>query len=527
MARIKLLLINPRYLPSFWTFEWVVNRLWSEIRYTVAPLGLASVAALTPSAWEIRIVDENVETLNLNLEADVVGVAGMSSQVPRQRQILEHFKAKGCHVVAGGNHASLLPEHYDDVADTVIAGEAEYVWPRFCRDFEAGTPAALYRETGNVEMADSPTPRFELLNSRRYLSAALQFSRGCPFRCEFCDIIVVFGRRPRTKSPDQIGRELDELRRQGIRNVFFVDDNLIGHKPKCKELLRYLVEYQRRHDYRFFFGTEASINLAGDDELLELFRAANFGYVFIGIESPDEEALKETLKFQNTGLDLVQSVRKIYSYGISVQAGFIIGFDADDAGIFERQFRFIQEAGICIPMVGLLVAIARTPLWDRLEKAGRLRTSALPRSALEDGAPADNTLPATNIIPLKMSYRELVSGYAGLVRRLFTEEAMVARIGERFAYLERPLPGHHLPLLEQVRVTLRFLGLGVMGGGPRRCLNFLRSLAWTRGRYDRLVALIEAWINSVALKEYVDRVFDPANVESCLAEAELELAGTL
>jgi radical SAM superfamily enzyme YgiQ (UPF0313 family) len=195
--------------------------------------------------------------------------------------------------VAGGSYASLCPEQYDGLADTVVAGEAEYVWPQFCRDVERGEPQPLYRETGTVSLEDSPVPRFDLLDLPKYQAVSLQFSRGCPFRCEFCDIIVMFGRKPRTKTTAQVGRELDALRRLGARNVFFVDDNLIGNKPAAKELLRYLAAYQRKHRYQFHFGTEASLNLAQDPELLDLFRMAHFGWVFIGIESPTRRASRK------------------------------------------------------------------------------------------------------------------------------------------------------------------------------------------------------------------------------------------
>lgn len=517
----SLLLINPRFQPSFWSLEWIYSKVFSRIRYPVAPLGLASVAALTPDHWTVRIVDENVEDIDWDHPADVVGVAGMTSQYARQRYILERFRAKGRYVVAGGNHASLLPGSFVGLADTVVAGESEYVWPRFCRDFEQGAPEALYRQTGDVDLADSPVPRFDLLKLDRYSLGAVQFSRGCPFRCEFCDIIVVFGRKPRTKTHEQIGAELDALRSLGVRNVFFVDDNLIGHKPRAKELLKFLIDYQRRHDHRFHFGTEVSINVAEDDELLRLFRDAGFGWLFTGIESPSEASLKETLKFQNTRLDLLDAVRRIHGAGIGVQAGFIVGFDADDEGIFEQQFRFIQRAGIYLPMLGLLVAIPRTPLWTRLEAEGRIRwaVGSVERDLMA-GAPAQNTGAWTDIEPLKMSYRSLVEGYAALVRRLFDEKAIFERLRHHMESLRDPLYRIVREDRDDPGFMWRFVLNGLVKGGPRRWYYFLRSLPLARGEPNRFWAVMDFWVFSIALKAYVARAFNPREIQAALAEED-------
>ena len=499
----RLLLINPKSADTFWSFSWVFDKIWTQKSSNVAPLGLASVAALTPSNWEIAIVDENVEELDLDFEADVVGVAGMSNQFARQCELLHHFRAKGAHVVAGGSHASLMPENYAEIAHTVVAGEAEYQWPQFCRDFEAGAWRALYHEKGDVDMVDVPCPRFDLLKLDRYVLATVQFSRGCPFRCEFCDIIVMFGRKPRTKSLAQIEGELDALRSHGVRNVFFVDDNFIGHKPRAKDLLQGLVNYQARHRYRFFFGSEASMNLAGDAQLMGLFREAGFGWLFLGIETPSEAALKETKKFQNVG-DMLTAVKRIHSYGIHIQAGFILGFDSDDATIFADQFRFIQASGITIPMVGLLHAIPKTPLWDRLEKAGRLLLQ--PNTA--DNS-TDNTGPSTNLEPLQMSYQELVDGYTTLMEQLFADRAIYERICNKLEALHQPITSFFVPVPHLPGLTWRFLVHGVLAGGPRRIYYFLRSLLRAGWSYPRLETLLDGWINSLSIQDFVRRRFFP------------------
>jgi len=253
---MKLLLINPKYPESFWSFKWAVDEVLPGKRAINPPLGLATLAALCPPHWQVTIVDENVESVPLDPDADLVGVCGMGVQFARQKELLGFYRRAGYHVVAGGSFASLCPERYADVADTVVAGEAEYIWPQFCADFETGAAQPLYRETGSVRLEDSPVPRFDLLRLDRYTTATLQFSRGCPYLCEFCDIIVMFGRKPRHKGVEQVGRELDALRAVHVRNVFFVDDNMIGHRAVAKELLRYIADYQRRHGRPFTFGTE-------------------------------------------------------------------------------------------------------------------------------------------------------------------------------------------------------------------------------------------------------------------------------
>lgn len=517
---MRLLLISPKFRPSFWNFQMISREILPWTRYTNPPLGLASIAALTPPHWQVTIVDENVEEIDWDFPADVVGVSGMSNQFQRQSAILRRFKERGCYVVAGGNHASLLPANYQSLADTVIAGEAEYIWPRFCQELEEGHPQPLYQETGNVDLTDSPTPRFDLLKLDRYLTPCVQFSRGCPFRCEFCDIIVIFGRRPRTKSLEQVGAELDALRARGVHNVFFVDDNLIGHKPRCKELLRYLIDYQQRHRHQFFFGTEASINLADDQELLELFRAANFSWVFIGIESPSQAALEETLKFQNSRVDLLEAVRTIHRQGISVYAGFIVGFDADTPAVFDAHYRFIQASGISVPMAGLLIAINRTPLWERLERDGRLRMA----ESLLDGA--DNTGALTNIEPLNMTYEQLVSGYCDLMRRLFTDEAIFERLANKMRDLpEQPLVENFLPIRKQPGVVWRTLRHAIAPGGWRRWNYFLRSLWWSKGRQARFSAIFDHWIKSIALQEFARTNFgtpqsSPQPVERAMASVQ-------
>jgi radical SAM superfamily enzyme YgiQ (UPF0313 family) len=507
---LKILLINPKFPESFWSFKWAIDNL-SRARAVNPPLGLATLAALCPPDWEVEIVDENVESIPIAPEADIVGVGGMGVQFPRQSELLSYYRRRGYYVVAGGSYASLSPESYPSIADSVVSGEAEYIWSEFCRDIEAGIPKTLYREDGTVELADSPTPRFDLLALERYSTASLQFSRGCPYRCEFCDIIVMFGRRPRTKTTTQIGAELDELRRQRVNDVFFVDDNLIGNKKAARDLLVFLCEYQRRHHYVFRFGTEASINLARERELMELMREANFKWVFIGIESPDEESLKETGKIQNVRCDILSSVRRIYSHGIDVLAGFIVGFDNDTVETFDRQFRFIVDSGIQSAMVGLLIALKKTPLYDRLREERRL---------IPGMDACDNTKLATNIIPKGMSREEMIAGYRDLQTRLLEFGTIARRIRNKTRYFRARPTRDHMPLMDALAALWKVVHRVATRGGLVGLYHFARSMPLRRPQLIPLA--VHDWALGLSTRDYVARHFtDPCEGERNLARRYL------
>ena len=497
---MRLLLINPRFPESFWSFRWAIEEILPGKRAINPPLGLATLAALCPPEWDVAIVDENIESIPLAPQADLIGICGMGVQFARQRELLDYYRSRGYFTVAGGSYASLCPERYAPLADAVVCGEAEYIWKEFCSDFRRGSPRALYREIGTVSLADSPVPRFDLLRLDKYTTVTLQFSRGCPFRCEFCDIIVMFGRKPRWKSVEQVGRELDQLRLRGVRSIFFVDDNLVGNKKAAKELLRFLCDYQAKHDYRFAFGSEASLNLAGDDELLRLFRAANFTWLFIGIESPDPGNLKEAKKSQNLHEDVLVSVRRIYAYGIDVLAGFIVGFDNDTAETFDVQHRFIVDSGIQAAMVGLLTALPRTPLYERLAREGRL---------IADADNTDNTRLGTNVLPRRMSYDAMIAAYKRLYERLFSDRGIADRVRNKLSWLRDPVYQGEYTRAERMRIVLQLLAKGVLPGGLPRLWAFVCSAPWlSPGQMPQ--AMVD-WIAGLSMRRYVERHFGLAS----------------
>jgi len=501
---MRLLLINPKTPESFWTFKWAVNEILPGKRAVNPPLGLATVAALSPADWDVRIIDENVEPLPDVIDADIIGIGGMGVQAKRQKELMALYRARGHYVVVGGAGASLCPENYEGLADSVISGEAEYIWPQFCRDFEAGTPQALYHETGTVELCDSPVPRFDLLQVKAYANATLQFSRGCPYTCEFCDIIVMFGRKPRMKAPEQIGRELDALLARGVTSIFFVDDNMIGNKKEAKKLLAYLVAYQRERGRPFSFGTEASINLAQDEELMGLMVAAGFHWVFIGIESPDPVSLKETGKTQNLREDMLTSVRRIHGRGLEILAGFIIGFDNDSEATFEQQYQFIMQSGIQTAMVGLLSAVPKTPLYERLERDGRLR---------KDIDEADNTQMRCNVIHPTMSEETIARLYSDIYRRLLSDHGIATRIHNKLAIMQEAKGADRgrrsgYSKVETLGLFWRLLTKGVLAGGPVRVYHFLKTLPY---RHPALAPTVLAdWITGLSMRRFANDHLWPA-----------------
>jgi radical SAM superfamily enzyme YgiQ (UPF0313 family) len=416
-----IVLINPRFEASYWGMEHALPILGKKANLPVACLPL--LAALTPPGHHVSLVDENVEALDFDrlAQADVVGVTGMSVQRFRMREILTELKKRGAFTVVGGPWVTVQEDYFGDLADVIFVGEAEETWPRFLSEWKQGKHGPRYEQAEKSDMTRLPTPRFDLLKMRHYLFGSVQFSRGCPFQCEFCDIIVTFGRRPRLKTSAQVVAELEALLAQGVRIAFIVDDNLIGNKKAVKLLLRDLVAWQRARDYPLTFFTEASLDLADDPELLRLMVDANFISVFIGIESPNEESLRETKKYQNVrkGGTILDRVHTIQRAGLEVWCGMILGFDHDDPRIFAAQTEFIHEARIAHAMIGMLHAIPKTPLHARLAREGRLD-------------PADVPEHGTNVIPLRVSREALREGYVRVWNELYEPGAYFARVEELF-----------------------------------------------------------------------------------------------
>src|SRR5262252_4108515 len=341
MKRLKICLINPKFEPSYWGFDYALPLYPGNKKCTMTTGALAHLAGLVPD-HEVYLLDENVEQIDFEFlkEFDIVGVTGMIVQRDRMREILKIIRQMGAFAVVGGAYASVDEPFFDGLCDVLFSGEADETWPEFVKCFATGKKhKTFYKQEDPTDMTRAPKPRVDLLKVDRYASGSLQFSRGCPFQCEFCDIIVTFGRRPRVKTAGQVLAELDALRAQGVRVAFIVDDNLIGNRKAIAALLSGVIAWQERHGYPMTFFTEASIDLADDPGLMRLMVDANIASVFVGIESPNEASLRETKKLQNvrpTGT-IVERVHRIQKSGIEVWCGMILGFDNDDATIFEAQ----------------------------------------------------------------------------------------------------------------------------------------------------------------------------------------------
>jgi len=416
-----IVLINPRFEVSYWGMEYALPFMGKRANLPVSCLPL--LAALTPGEHTVTIIDENVEAINFErvARADIVGITGLSVQRFRMKEILAELKQRGVFTVVGGPLVTVMEDYFEGLADVIFIGEAEETWPQFLKEWKQGLHQYRYEQAEKTDMSKVPTPRFDLLKSQHYAFGSVQFSRGCPFQCEFCDIIVTFGRRPRIKTSAQIIAELEAVRATKMRIVFIVDDNLIGNKKAIKVVLRDVAAWQRENKYPLTFFTEASIDLADDPELMELMIEANIISVFIGIESPNEESLRETKKYQNvrSGGTMLEKVHRIQDAGIEVWCGMIMGFDNDDSSIFNAQVEFIQQARIPLSMSGMLWAIPKTPLHARLMEEGRLD-------------PADAPECGTNVIPLKISREELRDGYIRVMNSLYDCDAFFDRLEALF-----------------------------------------------------------------------------------------------
>lgn len=472
---MKILLIYPIFPETYWSFRHALSFVGKKAAFP--PLGLLTVSAMLPEDWERRLVDMNVESLNeTDVEwADIVFLSAMIVQKESLDRVIKLCKKLGKRVAVGGPYVStssdLVPE-----ADFVFVGEAETTMPEFIEDLKTGNTKHMYQALERPPLSLTPLPDFQLMDMNRYASMNVQFSRGCPFSCEFCDIIEIYGRSPRTKSNEQMLAEMEALRVAGWRGtVFIVDDNFIGNKREVRKFLPELVKWSECNDFPFTFLTEASVNLAEDDALLEMMQAARFHRVFLGIETPAAESLKEANKAQNTKRDLLESVRKIQSYGIEVMAGFIIGFDNDPEDIFDLQINFIRESAIPLAMVGLLTALPDTQLWKRLEREGRLVNESS----------GNNTDCSLNFVP-KMDRESLVDGYRALLKKIYGSREFYQRaldclscVGSNAAEIQR------VNVIDGFKSLIKILAK--LGISDRERLSFWKYLICVARLYPRSI----------------------------------------
>jgi len=414
----RIYLIQPKFWPSYWGMEHFLNVTPYDAVFP--PLGLLTLAALTPADCPVTLCDENAgEEVNYRTSADIVGITGYILQDRHVFAIADRFRALGKTVVLGGPLANLLPEKCRAHCDVLFEGEAEYTWPRFLADYAAGGCRDHYPEPEKIHLPDSPRPRLDVLK-RRYAHGIVQCTRGCPFTCEFCDIIVMYGRKMRFKPVSQVLGEVEAWHRHGVPQVFFADDNFVGHRAYTKELLRALGAWNARQRQPLSFYTQASVDMVRDEELLGLLRDANFNSIFLGIESPRKSSLAETRKTQNERLDLVEAVHKIQSYNLFILAGMIVGFDQDDATIFDEQFDFLHAAQIPLVLLNFLVAIPKTPLYQRLQAEGRL--------ILDESLVCDGQDGGTNFYPRRLTREQLQRGQENLYKRLYAPQAFAERL---------------------------------------------------------------------------------------------------
>ncbi len=462
---MRILLIYPKFPDTFWSFQYALDFIGKKA--SSPPLGLVTVAALLPEDWEKRLVDMNVSPLrDADLKwADMVFLSAMAIQKKSAVKVVERCNQLGVKVVAGGPLFTEEFEYFEGV-DHFVLNEAELTLAPFLADLEQGTPHKVYRTDQYADLGTTPVPLWELVDYRKYDSMAIQFSRGCPFNCDFCNVTALLGHRVRTKSAQQIIAELDKIYNLGWRRgIFFVDDNFIGNRKLIKqEILPALIDW-RKGKIGCTFITEASINLSDDEALMDLMVQAGFKSVFVGIETPDDVCLEECRKSQNRGRNLIESVKSLQRAGLQVMGGFIVGFDSDTESIFQRQIDFIQKSGIVTAMVGLLQAPYGTKLYQRMAEEGRLL----------GGMSGDNVDGETNIVP-RMDLRRLKEGYHNILERIYEPEPFYRRVR---TFLWDYDNSHNAGTLEWAEIKALFrtiFRLGILG---RERGEYWKLLFWT------------------------------------------------
>lgn len=483
---LKALLVYPEVPDTFWSLKHALKVVFKKAAHP--PLGLLTVAAMLPATWDKKLIDMNVQPLkDKDIRwADYVLISAMVVQRESVKETIARCKAFGKKVVAGGPLFTTEYEEFGDV-DHLVLDEGEVTLPLFLKDFEAGKAQRIYTSNERPDITRTPIPQWSLIKMGKYVSMNIQYSRGCPYDCEFCDIVILNGHTPRTKTREQIIRELDALFDNGWKSsVFIVDDNFIGNKRKLKEdILPALIEWRQRQKYPPTFFTEASINLADDEELMRLMTEAGFDRVFIGIETPNEDSLVECNKYHNRNRDLVAAVKKIQSHGMEVQGGFIVGFDNDPVSIFQKQIDFIQKSGIVTAMVGLLNAPRGTRLYERLRKENRL---------LKEGT-GDNTDCSINFVP-KMHLDTLIGGYRQIMNTIYAPRQFYARIA---TFLKEFKPRQYKVSLYQLRfyhlvgLVRSFWLLGVVDKGRKYFWRFIIPVLFKRPKFFPLSVTLSVY----------------------------------
>lgn len=480
---MNILMVYPRYPVTFWSFKYILKYMSKKAAFP--PLGLITVAAMLPRGWSIRLIDLNVKKIkDRNIAwADYVMISAMLVQKESVHEILHRCRQMGKKVIAGGPLFNSTPEEYYSLVDHLILNEAEHTLPPFLTDLKNGNPKKIYRSEDFPDLALTPFPRWDLVNIKNYASLMIQYSRGCPFNCDFCDVTAMFGHNPRLKSVDQLLGELQAIYDIGWRGgVFIVDDNFIGNKRAIKKMLPEMINWMKAHDHPFVFLTEASINITDDDELIDLMVEAGFDSVFIGIETPDEDSLKECAKHQNCGLDMGAAIKKLQAKGLQVLGGYIVGFDSDNESIFTRQIKFIQETGVVTAMVGLLNALPNTRLWRRLQDEHRLDSSSS----------GNNTDGSINFIP-RMDRDKLIEGYKRIVKTIYSPRQYYQRVCK---FLEHYKPSRKRRRIEYVQIKAFFKSvfyLGILGNGVSQWYYWkilIKSMIFYRESFPHAVTMM-------------------------------------
>lgn len=477
---MKILLINPEVPPTFWSFKAALKFISKKA--LIPPLGLLTIASMIPEEWETKLVDMATTKLrNRDIQwADYVFITSMLIQKKSADRVIERCQTMGTKVVVGGPLFTSLPEQYVHV-DHLVLKEAELTLPQFIKDLQEGCPRKVYNTHEKADLRQTPTPLWSLIKMKKYAMMCVQYSRGCPFNCDFCDVTTLFGHKIRTKTTEQVLGELETLYSYGWRGeVFFVDDNFIGKKSFLKtELLPAIIDWMKTKQYPFLFNTQVSINLSDDEELMALMVKAGFNCVFIGIETPNEDSLSECNKQQNKGRDLVDCVKKIQEFGMQVQGGFILGFDSDKPSVFDCLIQFIQQSGVVTAMVGLLNAPRGTRLYNRLMTEGRL----------SEVATGDNTDFSMNFVP-KMDVKDLLRGYRKVVSTIYSPKAYYERI---LTFLRNYNPGKYNKVRFRfcdIRAVLKSTWrLGIIDEGR---LSYWKLIFWSfrRPKYFHLAVTL-------------------------------------